>query len=189
MQAGINEFLQTNQGALREWKENAKDEISELDEYSRQAARNIQSHFADFLFDPFEDGIKGMLKGFLDTIRRIAAEAAAAQIFGPKSGGGLGLGDLVSGFVSGLFGGKRAEGGPVSAGKAYLVGERGPELFAPGSSGSIVPSGKMGGITIVNHVDARGASMELAKALPALLEQTSRQTVDRVRDLVKRGKL
>lgn len=36
-------------------------------------------------------------------------------------------------------------GGPVSAGKAYLVGERGPELIVPGASGTVVPNSAMGG--------------------------------------------
>lgn len=35
--------------------------------------------------------------------------------------------------------GARAKGGPVGAGKTYLVGERGPELFSPGRSGAISP--------------------------------------------------
>jgi len=39
----------------------------------------------------------------------------------------------------------RAVGGPVSGGSPYIVGERGPELFVPGSSGSIIPNNKMGG--------------------------------------------
>ena len=41
------------------------------------------------------------------------------------------------------FRGHRASGGPVSAGQAYLVGERGPELFVPRSGGGIVPNGMM----------------------------------------------
>ena len=36
-------------------------------------------------------------------------------------------------------------GGPVNAGGLYLVGERGPELFSPGRSGSIIPNHAMGG--------------------------------------------
>lgn len=40
-------------------------------------------------------------------------------------------------------GGGRASGGPVSAGTAYTVGERGPELFVPGRSGTIIPNGAM----------------------------------------------
>lgn len=46
------------------------------------------------------------------------------------------------------FGGARAEGGPVSGSSAYLVGERGPELFVPSSGGSIIPNNKLGGSTI-----------------------------------------
>jgi hypothetical protein len=41
--------------------------------------------------------------------------------------------------------GARASGGPVSAGKNYLVGERGPEIFSPSSSGSIIPNHRAGG--------------------------------------------
>lgn len=41
--------------------------------------------------------------------------------------------------------GARADGGPVTSGKPYLVGERGPELFMPNTHGAIVPNGKLGG--------------------------------------------
>jgi len=65
------------------------------------------------------------------------------QIMGSMaaSGGGRGggwVGSLIDLFGGG-FGGKRAAGGPVSAGKAYLVGEKRPEIFVPGSSGTILP--------------------------------------------------
>lgn len=59
---------------------------------------------------------------------------------GLGSGGGGGGGGLLGGIAKGIgsiFGGPRAAGGPVAAGKAYLVGERGPELFMPRISGSI----------------------------------------------------
>lgn len=42
--------------------------------------------------------------------------------------------------------GARADGGPVSSGSAYLVGERGPELFVPGASGHIIPNGGPGAL-------------------------------------------
>jgi hypothetical protein len=41
--------------------------------------------------------------------------------------------------------GARADGGPVSQGMPYLIGERGPELFVPGTSGAVVPNNKIGG--------------------------------------------
>jgi phage-related minor tail protein len=49
----------------------------------------------------------------------------------------------------------RAAGGPVSAGRPYWVGERGPELFSPGRSGTIIPNGAAGGQDIVIMLDSR----------------------------------
>jgi hypothetical protein len=46
----------------------------------------------------------------------------------------------------------RAAGGPVAAGSPYLVGERGPELYVPTTSGSIVPHGAGGGTSITIQV-------------------------------------
>lgn len=41
--------------------------------------------------------------------------------------------------------GARADGGPVTQGMPYLIGERGPELFVPGTSGAVLPNNKIGG--------------------------------------------
>ncbi|MFT3809261.1 MAG: phage tail tape measure C-terminal domain-containing protein [Micropepsaceae bacterium] len=67
----------------------------------------------------------------------------------------------IEGFLSGLFefGGARAGGGPVAAGRSYLVGERGPELFTPAGHGAIAPAGSFGGrggVTV--NVTARDAA-------------------------------
>ena len=58
----------------------AAEKLSEMDEFAKEAARGIQDAFADFLFDPFDGGIKGMLDSFSNMLRRMAAEAAAAQL-------------------------------------------------------------------------------------------------------------
>ena len=65
-------------------------------------------------------------------------------------------------FTSSLPGGftGRALGGPVGAGRPYLVGERGPELFVPGAQGNIVPNNAMGGANVTVNVDASGSSVE-----------------------------
>lgn len=80
----------------------AKDKVAELDDFAKNAAKNIQDAFADFLFDPFKDGLDGMLQGFGQTIKRIVAEAVAAdlakRLFGDLSKGGEG-----DGLVGGLF--------------------------------------------------------------------------------------
>ena len=59
---------------------------------------------------------------------------------------------------------KRASGGPVSAGGAFLVGEKGPELLQMGSkSGNIIPNNALGGDSITNlitvNVDASGSAV------------------------------
>ena len=63
-----------------------------------------------------------------------------------------GIGATAPGVPSGMFLGigggiqPRAEGGPVTGGRPYIVGENGPELFVPGMSGGIIPnSGVTGG--------------------------------------------
>ena len=54
----------------------------------------------------------------------------------------------------------KALGGAVGAGRPYMVGERGPELFVPGAQGNIVPSNAMGGANVTVNVDASGSSVE-----------------------------
>lgn len=50
-----------------------------------------------------------------------------------------------AGDVIGVRSGARAAGGPVAAGQAYMVGEKGPEPFIPDSNGTIIPNGGLGG--------------------------------------------
>ena len=50
--------------------------------------------------------------------------------------------------LSKSFSGARADGGPVLTGGAYLVGERGPEVFRPTSAGTIEPAGASGAISV-----------------------------------------
>lgn len=60
------------------------------------------------------------------------------------------------------FGGGKAEGGPVSNRKSYLVGEDGPELFSPSSNGNIIPNRALGGgvqINIVVNGDVTGQDL------------------------------
>ena len=54
----------------------------------------------------------------------------------------------------------KALGGAVGAGRPYMVGERGPELFVPGAKGNIVPNNAMGGANVTVNVDASGSSVQ-----------------------------
>lgn len=157
----------------------ARESFDQMSEYSKQAARNIQDAFADFLFDPFEDGINGMLKSFLDVIRRMMANKLAASLFDSFG-------------IGGLFGldGTRAMGGPVSAGGSYLVGEKGPEILTMGpKSGYITPNNKMGGVTVNYVIDARGTdeASVMARMVP-ILERTVEATKNSVRQDMREGR-
>jgi phage-related minor tail protein len=154
---------------------NAADQI--MANFAQSAAQNIQSAFAEFLFDPFKGGLKGMLSSFLDVTRRMLAELAAQQILGAIFGSFTGGKGFMASFAKAITG--RASGGPVSANRPYIVGERGPELFVPGSSGGIVPNHAMmgGGMTVapVYNIDARGATADLQSALPGILQENNRR--------------
>ena len=69
----------------------------------------------------------------------------------------INLGSKIGGFIGGIFGGGRASGGSVAGGTTYLVGEKGPELFTPSGSGTIIPNGIMGGGSNVINITVNGA--------------------------------
>jgi hypothetical protein len=71
---------------------------------------------------------------------------------------------------------KRAVGGPVSADRSYLVGERGPELFTPGSGGFITPNNRMGG----------GASMNITVNVNAGLGANGAQIGQEIVSLIRK---
>ena len=162
----------------------AEESVTQWSAFAEQGARNLQDAFAQFLFDPFSQGLKGMLSGFIDVMRRMVAEAAAAQIL--KGIGGL---FPTGSFLGTLFSGARALGGPVTGGRSYLVGERGPEMFVPSSSGSIVPNGAGGSVTVspTYNIDARGATTDLVKALPGILAENNRRIAETISQAMSRS--
>jgi len=133
-----------------------------------EGTKSAEQAFADFLMS-----IANML---METVKQMIAQYIAlgiARSFAgiPPAGGGnvpslFGAGAPSAVAGGGIFSGAgpfqfRATGGPVSAGRPYLVGERGPEMFVPRSAGSIYPNDVMGmgGSNIVVNVDAGGSSV------------------------------
>jgi len=84
---------------------------------------------------------------------------------GAGLGGKGGLGDAIARAVTGAtgFGGARADGGAVLGGGAYLVGERGPEVFRPAGSGVIESNGG-GGVTVNVSVDGGAPALLRSEA-------------------------
>jgi len=83
----------------------------------------------------------------------------------------------------------RAMGGPVTAGRPYLVGERGPELMVPGRSGTIVPNGSLGGGVTVNQTInlTTGVSQTVRAEVLQMLPQIADAAKGAVLDAKRRG--
>lgn len=136
----------------------AAEQITKIDEVNSSVMGNLNSALDNFV-DTGKFKMKDFAASVIRDIVKIQLKASASNLITSLFGG-----NPIGGFMSklGAFGGARAEGGPVSAGKTYLVGERGPELFTPGTSGGITPNhalGQGGGTTVVNYnisaVDAK----------------------------------
>ncbi|GJL93416.1 hypothetical protein [Hyphococcus sp.] len=96
-----------------------------------------------------------LFKSLSNIVKQLAFKGLSNFLFNALSGGS-----------GGLFGGFRAAGGPVSAGKSYIVGENGPEMFSPGVAGVITPNGggSGGGLT-VNVYNSFPITVESVKAV------------------------
>ncbi|MDZ3830337.1 MAG: tail tape measure protein [Sphingopyxis sp.] len=132
----------------------------------------------------FED-LKRIILSVMNDIARAAISGGIGAILGGGQGGGGagGLLSLAQTLALSLFGAPgRATGGPVSAGRAYRVGERGPEWFVPTSSGRV----ETGGAAVRNiaiSVQVRGDAVHE----PQRLAQTGRQLARAVRRAVAQG--
>ena len=115
-------------GALYDQQQAAQQTGDQMSEFAIQGARNMQSAFADFLFDPFSQGLQGMLSGFVSVIHRMVSEALAAKLgealFGSLLTGGAGAaaggaGGASTGLIGGLLAGLFHTGGIAGNASAY----------------------------------------------------------------------
>jgi len=128
------------------------------------------------------DDLKRVAFSALDSIAAHALNSGIGSLFG-GSAGSSGLSGLIGqsfGALLGLPG--RATGGPVSPGRGYVVGENGPELFVPTSSGRIAPN--LGSASGGAGRDVRVAiqlSAPRGTAAPTAMQRSSRQVASAVR--------
>jgi len=135
-------------------KEQIADELRLQNQLNKTLSlyQSIASTVESGLVDAIEGAIQGtktlgdVARSVFNQIQRTLLQAGVNSLLSSIPG------------IGGLF---KADGGPVKAGGSYIVGERGPELFTPGSSGSITPNHQLGGSTnVVVNVDASGSSVE-----------------------------
>jgi lambda family phage tail tape measure protein len=113
--------------------EDSTKKLDEMDSFAKTAAKNIQNSFADFLFNPFENGLKGMAQSFGQMIQKMIADAVAADLARRLFGG---LSD------SGKTGGSGLLGGALDWLGGMLFPSANGNVFASGGisdySGSVV---------------------------------------------------
>ena len=142
-------------------------------------ARNIAGNLAQAIV--YGQSIGDAL---VNSFKAAAAEALANGLFDLLLGGKGGNGGIL-GTVLAAFGGARANGGPVGRGKAYLVGERGPELFVPSASGMIRSNASLAGAAGGSVTfDLRGAVMtqDLLQQMNAIAARSAAGAVSVVAD-------
>ncbi|MBK12005.1 MAG: hypothetical protein CL849_00565 [Crocinitomicaceae bacterium] len=106
------------------------------------------------VLDALIDGTKDWNSVLKDTLRNLSKVLLNAGLNALAGNDKRGFFSALTGSITG-----RASGGPVSSGRPYIVGERGPELFTPSVSGNITPNGALGGSTVVNiTVNENGGS-------------------------------
>jgi hypothetical protein len=145
-----------------------KDSVMENKEEFKALFDFVKTYLAPFLGGTLKVAIEAI--GFVLSIiiNRVADVIAGFRTL-------INLAGKVGDFIGNInpFGGGRASGGPVSVGKTYLVGEKGPELFSPGSNGTIIPNKALGGtssgttinISVSGAIDPASTARQIANLL------------------------
>lgn len=168
-------------GPLERYAENAGDVDARVEEATVRQIKHMNGVIVDAISselgvkDPF---LRELFSIFLDE----NIFGPLAQALGQQGAGGGGLFSAIGTALGSLFGGARATGGPVNSGKAYLVGERGPELFMPNGAGNIVPNQRLAASTSQNGGVAT-VRLQLSGDIDARIDQRSTTiAVEVVRD-------
>lgn len=181
------ESFQSFMGMMSDQFSRMKEEIDGAVYSGADAVKGL----SEVMGEGFSQGIKGMITGAMtfkqvmtnvidSVISKLFEMFVVQQITGMIAKGISGL----TGITLPMPG--KAIGGPVQGGKPYIVGERGPEMFVPSRSGSIVPNTGLGGGMTIN-VDARGSSdpaavraqveMGIAQAAPYIIAAAQNRTL------------
>tara|TARA_B100000886_G_scaffold339971_1_gene307205 strand:+ start:1191 stop:3554 length:2364 start_codon:yes stop_codon:yes gene_type:complete len=156
-----NGKIETSVERITEAEKKAKKEADELKDKFMKIGEDIERGIVTNLTDAVM-GTKSLADAATSVLNNLKRQLIELAIQRAVSG----IGGKIGGFLGGLFGGKKERGGRVSAGGAFLVGERGPEILQMGSKGgNIIPNsaiGKGGGTTtnlVTVNVDASGSSV------------------------------
>jgi len=128
------------------------------------------------------EGMRDVALAIVSDIQRAMIRAAIIQpLFGGGDSGGGIVGDFIKTGVGSFFS-SFASGGNVRGNEPILVGEQGPEIFAPSKSGSIIPNHQLGGGVTINQNISVGVAQtvraEMMTMMPMFLEQAKTVIAD-----------
>lgn len=176
--------------SLRRTREMAGDLRPELEKLGDQAITGLGKAFTDAITGAkkFSDAIKQMAKSVVDSliqmlIQKYIVDAAFGAIVGAFSGGGGGNSTAPS-----LP--QMARGGVATGNTPYIVGEKGPELFIPSTTGRVVPNNQLGGGGVVVNQTINvttGVQQTVRAEIANLLPQISNAAKSAVADARIRG--
>jgi hypothetical protein len=183
----VDDYLKYVNGQMARFKDEQKKDLDEIQTFWAEAAKGIEGDFKSFFFDIMQGNMSNLgasMKKTIDGIiaQMLAAKAATALFGSSFDKGNLGgyIGSAAT-WLGSLFGGARASGGSVQPGRAYLVGERGPEPFIPSTAGTIMPTGSLQSssnitvnLTAIDTKDFVGKMVEVKRELATLVNSTNR---------------
>ena len=147
------------------------EELKKSKSLAEELGLSFTSAFEDAIVggSKFSDLLKGLERDIIAIVtRQYVTKPLTTALDGLfKSDGGGGIGGLFSSIFGSIFGGPTADGGPVSGGTPYLVGERGPEMFVPRGSGTIVPNARMGRSMVIHINPPAGMSRQSSSQFAA----------------------
>jgi hypothetical protein len=161
--------------------QNSLSETAKSIESNTSAARELGLTFSSAFEDAVIEGkkLRDVLKGLAQDVLRIFVRKQVTEPLANMASSAFGSIDWGSIFSF------KADGGPVSGGRPYIVGEQGPELFVPGMSGGIVPNHALagGGVTINQTIQfSANTPAAVRDAVFAMMPTIQRSTLAAVRD-------
>lgn len=167
---------------LERLKDKTKETTSEMQVFWKAAGEGIQSDLKTTIFDFMQGKLTNLGDAVKKTIDGIVAQMLAAKLATALFGSDIGKGNLGGivgqgvNFLGSLFG-ARAAGGDVIAGKAYMVGERGPEPFIPRVNGTVLPNSVLSqqpNVTVqVTAIDSRDFMSKMSEVKREVAEMVS----------------